>query len=290
MSAADASPSSSAEDRTAEAAPAGAFAELASSLVAQRRAIGLEVVVLHSVDSTNRLGRRLVERVGAELGDLLLVAWRQSAGRGRVGRSWASPGGLGTYQSLVLRVERLGGVSRDRIGLAPLRVGVALCSALRSDVPEIALKWPNDLITPQGKLGGILIELVGSGEAATVVVGYGINVGHTESQRPLPSATSIRLESDGRVPVLGELVSRLAVAVRAELQSEETVAETLERYREVSAHRPGDRLACTLGSQRYEGRFVGFEEDGRLVIETGRGRQALSAADAVESMPASAER
>jgi BirA family biotin operon repressor/biotin-[acetyl-CoA-carboxylase] ligase len=257
--------------------PGDGFEQLARALSAGRRRIGLDTVAVRSIDSTNRLARRLAERLGDELPDLLVVAWSQTAGRGRVGRSWSSPAGLGAYQSLVWHPH-----DRRSLALTPLRVGVALCTVLRELAPEVALKWPNDLVTARGKLGGILIERLGQRDEGILIVGYGINVAHAESELPLPSATSLRLET-GAVPPLGDLVARMAIAVRAELESDEAPDRTLERYRELTVHRLGDRLGCTLADQRYEGRFGGFDDQGRLLLETAAGRRVLSAADAVES-------
>ncbi|HVS12761.1 MAG TPA: biotin--[acetyl-CoA-carboxylase] ligase [Thermoanaerobaculia bacterium] len=275
MSDAVASPNSSPEDR---APVGGGFDELADGLRAVAPSLGLQVVTLRSVDSTNRLGRRLVDRLAHELPAVLLVAWEQTAGRGRLGRAWASPGGLGAYQSLVHRID-----DPARLGLLPLRVGIGLCRELRRFVPGLALKWPNDLITPRGKLGGILIEVVGQGGASAVVVGYGINVGHGVAEIPLPTATSLRLEGVDPLPALADLVPSLARAVRAEVESHENAASTLARYREVAAHRAGDRLSCTLGGVRYEGRLEGFDPAGRLLLRTDQGLRALSAADALEA-------
>jgi BirA family biotin operon repressor/biotin-[acetyl-CoA-carboxylase] ligase len=149
-------------------------------------------------------------------------------------------------------------------------------------VPQLALKWPNDLVTPRGKLGGILIELLGGGRGGTLLVGYGINVGHDRAQLPVAGATSLRLERGDEDPSLAELIPRMAMAVVRELDADESPARTLERYREVAAHRPGDRLGCTLAGRRYEGRFVDFDPEGRLLLDTAEGLQALSAADVVE--------
>lgn len=290
MSAAGASPSSSPESGSEDVVDSEGsegsegFEELTRALAARQREMRLQTVALRSVDSTNRLARRLAARIGDELPRLLLVAWGQSAGRGRVGRSWSSPPGLGAYQSIVCRVG-----DEARLALLPLRVGIGLCRTLGALVPQLALKWPNDLVTPRGKLGGILIELLG-GRNGTLIVGYGINVGHDAPQLPLPTATSIRLERQGDLPVpLGELICRMASAVVDELDADEPPACTLDRYRELAAHRPGDRLGCTLAGQRYEGRFVDFDEQGRLVLDTAAGRRALSAADVVETPAPSAE-
>jgi BirA family transcriptional regulator, biotin operon repressor / biotin---[acetyl-CoA-carboxylase] ligase len=260
------------------ASGADGFDALAGALRAAAPRLGLQVAVLRSIDSTNRLGRRLVDRLPGELPDLLLAAWEQTAGRGRLGRAWASPGGLGLYLTLVRRAP-----DPSRLGLLPLRVGIGLCRELRRCSPAVALKWPNDLVTPRGKLGGILIEVVGQGAAAAVIVGFGVNVGHGSEEIPLPTATSLRLEGVEPLPSLGELAPALARAALVELDAAEDAAATLTRYREVAAHRTGDELSCTLGGVRYEGRLEGFDRAGRLLLRTEAGLRALSAADALEA-------
>jgi BirA family biotin operon repressor/biotin-[acetyl-CoA-carboxylase] ligase len=153
---------------------------------------GLTIEVLASVDSTNdRLLARTQGREGAvawgrrsaDLQPCLLVAERQTAGRGRGGRRWfAEPGASLTY-SLALMLE-----PRSWSGLS-LAVGVALADALdpaTDTAPRIGLKWPNDLWLTDApgrgrKLGGILIETVPVAGGRLAVIGIGLNV------RPLPA-------------------------------------------------------------------------------------------------------
>jgi BirA family biotin operon repressor/biotin-[acetyl-CoA-carboxylase] ligase len=141
---------------------------------------GCSVEVVAELGSTNT---RLLERArhaDADLSPCLLVAERQTAGRGRLGRAWMSAPGHSLTFSLGLPMAPVhwGGLS--------LAVGVALAEALEpvASVPRLALKWPNDLwlrddAAPAGgrKLGGILIETVAVSRERLVVVGVGLNVG-----------------------------------------------------------------------------------------------------------------
>lgn len=137
-------------------------------------AIGLlaDIEILPEVDSTNNyLATRALE--GARDGHACLAEY-QSAGRGRRGRSWVSPFGANIYLS-VLRY--FGALPDGPQGLS-LAVGVATASALASvGISDVGLKWPNDLLWKNRKLGGILLELVGEpGGHWQVVVGLGLNV------------------------------------------------------------------------------------------------------------------
>jgi BirA family biotin operon repressor/biotin-[acetyl-CoA-carboxylase] ligase len=122
---------------------------------------GWPVTVLPSVDSTNAEALRRIE-VAQSL-PFVVLAERQTSGRGRRGRSWVSPFGENLYYSLVLRVE---GGMRQLEGLS-LAVGLALLQVIReSGVVEAGLKWPNDVLVGERKLAGVLLEL--SGDPADV--------------------------------------------------------------------------------------------------------------------------
>lgn len=144
---------------------------------------GLSVEVAAICPSTNAT---LLERARAgDAAPALLVAERQTQGRGRQGRPWQSAEGASLTFSLALPYAPV-----QWHGLS-LAVGVALAEALDTPGGRIGLKWPNDLwlrdaAAPAGgrKLGGVLIETVGAGEQRVAVVGCGINV------RPLPDAAA----------------------------------------------------------------------------------------------------
>ena len=142
---------------------------------------GLAVEVVGSAGSTNTVlleRARLAAAAGGTMPPALLVAERQTSGRGRLGRSWQSDAATSLTFSLALAFE-----PQDWSGLS-LAVGVALAEALQAPAgPRIALKWPNDLWlvdagagTAQGrKLGGVLIETVAAGRQRVAVIGVGLN-------------------------------------------------------------------------------------------------------------------
>lgn len=150
-------------DAIRAALPASACAQLASLDIAW------------SLDSTNS---ELLRREAPERGCAALLAERQTHGRGRRGRAWASPLAAHVYLSVARRFD--GGLAR--LGGLSLVAGIAACEALHAlGYPQVALKWPNDLVVSDSgglrKLGGLLVE--GGGEhagAARAVVGLGLNV------------------------------------------------------------------------------------------------------------------
>lgn len=153
---------------------AGAGAELPGVAEAIWQAVapllpGFTVEVVPELDSTNSELMRRARSGRAE--PVLLVAQRQTAGRGRLGRAWHAPGGGALTFSLALPLA-----PADWSGLS-LAVGVALAESLH---PEIRLKWPNDLWLHGRKLGGILIETASTGVEASApryaVIGAGINL------------------------------------------------------------------------------------------------------------------
>ena len=144
------------------------------------------------VDSTASTNADLVAAARAgEPEGTVLVAEQQTAGRGRLDRSWVAPARSGLMFSVLFRPAT---VPPPQRGWLPLLAGVAVTDALAVLVPDlaVALKWPNDVLAgpDQRKLGGILVEL--AGDAA--VIGTGLNVSLRSDELPVPTATSLALE------------------------------------------------------------------------------------------------
>lgn len=142
-----------------------------AAVSARAQALLSRLEVAWSLDSTNA---RLLARPAPVQGSDVLLAERQSGGRGRRGRSWASP----LAANLYLSVSRAFSGGLARLGGLSLVAGVATAEALRAlGVDGIGLKWPNDVLLHGRKLGGLLVE--GAGEhagPARAVIGLGLNV------------------------------------------------------------------------------------------------------------------
>ncbi|MDH3746482.1 MAG: biotin--[acetyl-CoA-carboxylase] ligase, partial [Acidobacteriota bacterium] len=244
-------------------------------------------VVIREVDSSNSLAKRMVAaavRDGAEPRPAVIVAWEQTAGRGRRRHQWNSPPGLGVYSSLLIPA-----IPRNRLPVLPLLVAVGLARGLgrHLDSPaggrRIGLRWPNDLLVEGRKIGGILIEVVPGchGEPA-VVVGYGVNHGQGLESLPAPNATSVALEAQS-TPKLPELVVELVSSVIEELEHVEDDRYAVECFSDFLVHRKGDPLRCRTAGGAVEGLFAGLDDRGFLRLRVGGEVTTLAAGEVMES-------
>lgn len=241
---------------------------------------------------------RVVERTGSTNADLLaraaegapegsvLVAEEQTAGRGRMGRAWASPPRATLTFSVLLRPSENrgpGAVPPARYGWIPLLAGVAVARAVREVTGlDARLKWPNDVIIGGRKLAGILAERSGG----AVVLGAGINVNTTVAELPVPSATSLAVEgahgADRHrllIAVLGELEQWYLAWVGSVLPGDPDASGLREAYR-----RHCDTLGRPVrvelpGGAVLPGRALDVDGEGRLVLRTAEGERCVSAGD-----------
>ena len=251
--------------------PADAWDGRTASMLAA--AWGVSAVNLfRRVGSTNDLARRLAEE-GAPAGTTVL-ADEQVAGRGRAGRSWSSPPGLGLWVSMVARP----GVLAEP-GLLPLVVGLEVARALDAfAAPDmVCIKWPNDLLLGGRKLGGILCEAAWSGGAPSfVVVGVGINVRHERGDFPQElrdAATSLRDAAGHAVSVL-EVASLVVPRLHDCLRNPaEMSARAFAELRERDSLR-GRRVTVSdpsTSAQLGAGTAAGISRDGALLLREGTG-------------------
>jgi BirA family biotin operon repressor/biotin-[acetyl-CoA-carboxylase] ligase len=239
------------------------------------------------VDRTGSTNADLIAaaKAGAASGSVL-VAEQQTAGRGRLDRSWHSQPGAALLFSVLLRPD---GVPPAARGWLPLLTGVAVVAAIEAQTGvRASLKWPNDVLAdgPEapGKLAGILAEQAGN----AIVVGVGLNVSASRDELPSSHATSLWLagaDSPDRQAIL--------IAVLRELE---------HWYLSwTSGPRPGDATACGLraaylrscstigrdvrvelpGGGMLAGRATGVDAAGCLLVGAADGRHAVSAGDVV---------
>jgi BirA family biotin operon repressor/biotin-[acetyl-CoA-carboxylase] ligase len=238
---------------------------------------GLALETTWSVDSTNtELLRR--PRIA---GTTVLLAERQTAGRGRLGRSWASP--LGAQVCLSVRREFDGGLAR--LGGLSLVAGVAVAEALRGlGFDAIGLKWPNDLVAGDRKLAGLLVE--GGGEHAGLahaVIGIGINV-----RLPGPAAAAIdqpwtdlfRLAGEGGPPARNAVAAAVLARLLPALDQFDRhgLAPFLPRYASLDAL-AGRQVRVLAGRETLSGRAVGLAADGGLRVAMPGGERVFHAGE-----------
>ena len=216
----------------------------------------------------------------------VLVAEEQTAGRGRLGRTWTSVPGAALTFSVLLRPAA---VPAQRRGWLPLLAGVAVASAVRSVAGvQAVLKWPNDVLVGDRKLAGILAEQ--SPDAAAVVIGVGVNVATPAGALPVSPAglpaTSLLVEGApvDREPLLLAILAELErwyAAFRADPSPART--GLLDAYRPLCVTL-GQRVRVELPAGRsLAGTATDIDADGRLLVADGYGGrlQAVSAGDVV---------
>ena len=175
-----------------------------------------DIQVVAETASTNEDVAQAV-RDGAADG-YVLVAELQTAGRGRLGRTWTSPARAGLTLSVLLRPR----VPVARLSWLPLLAGVALAESVgRVAVVDAALKWPNDLLVRSaaapaldavralggfGKCAGVLAEVIGDGrdQRAAVVLGIGLNVSQRADELPAPPEPVVAVQDEVRATLTGQ--------------------------------------------------------------------------------------
>lgn len=225
--------------------------------------------VAWAIDSTNS---ELLRRPAAAQGVQVLLAERQTGGRGRRGRSWQSPLAANLYLSLARRFD----AGLARLGGLGLVAGLAVVDALHAQgASQVRLKWPNDLVVPQPdgtllKLGGLLVE--GGGENAgpvRAVIGIGVNVRMPEAAAAgigQPWTDLQALRSHG-APDRNRLAAACVAALVPALEQfdREGLQPFLARYAKVDAL-AGRRVRVQAGAGEREGDALGIADDGALRV------------------------
>jgi BirA family biotin operon repressor/biotin-[acetyl-CoA-carboxylase] ligase len=255
---------------------------------------------VRAVGETGSSNADLLAAAGAGLAEgTVLVAEAQTAGRGRLGRRWASPPRAGLTFSVLLRPV---GVPAALLGWLPLLAGVAAAASVRAVAAvDASLKWPNDVLAGERKLGGILAERTGT----AVVIGIGINVWQARADLP-PDAAATSLALVAGPGVTGPAADDGAPGLRERLLAG-LLDELGRRYlawRDQAS--PGDADACGLrqeyarrcatlgrevtvtmpGTEPVTGTATGVDRTGRLEVRTARGLIAVTAGDVVHVRPA----
>jgi BirA family biotin operon repressor/biotin-[acetyl-CoA-carboxylase] ligase len=235
------------------------------------------VHALYELASSSSTNSELSARADREgLADLTVMLTRyQSAGRGRLGRSWTAPPGASVAASVLLRPRLPDGSipGPDRLGWVPVIAGIAMAEAVAGALPgrEVGFKWPNDVLVGGRKICGVLAELLPSGTG--VVVGAGVNTRMSAEELPVPTATSLAVEGAAVDDALEDLVlasylegirDRVARYLTAGADAEasgiraQARAHCLTLGREVRIELPGD--------EELRGTAIDLDAAGRLVV------------------------
>jgi len=224
--------------------------------------------------STNTDVWRLAEQGAPEW--TVVVAGRQTAGRGRLGRTWVTPAGAVLHVSLLLRPR----LAPEGAPLLSLSAAVAAAEACRTAATiDVRCKWPNDLIVGLRKLGGILTEASVQGDRVEfVVVGTGVNVGQAAEDFPLElrdRATSVAREGGRAEPerLLESYLTRLRELYDG--HQEGIGARVLDPYRRLCATIGRTVRASTVDGSIVEGKATAVGDGGELIVETPQGPRSV---------------
>ncbi len=235
--------------------------------------MGSEIVYFPSIGSTNDEAKRMADNDCKE--GTLVIAEYQTGGRGRKGRSWVSPSGIGIWASIVVRPQ----ISPLKAAGLTLVTAVSICRALRviTELP-VKIKWPNDLRINYKKIGGILTELNTETEKVNyAVIGIGINVNNKTFPEDLNQiATSLILESGNKTEFNRALV---LCQILREFENDYKAFDSghledlLNEWRGYSDTLGSIVQVIGINNSRIEGKAVDVDNDGALLIEKNDGTQ-----------------
>ncbi len=236
--------------------------------------VGGKVIYFSTLSSTNDVARELALQGEAE--GTVIVADEQTKGRGTKGRSWFSAASLGLYASIILRPKRA------ELSLLPLAMGLACREALEKTYAlKVALKWPNDLIINNKKVGGLLLESSFSGTRPIYAIfGLGLNLNHEANDFPeelRDGAISLRQACGRKInreEILDQLWPKINFWYQAFLDGQdEMIINSFEVHHIFSK---GEEIRINFKGQEIIGLFDGFSPDGALVLVTLQGRRQVT--------------
>jgi len=198
----------------------------------------------------------------------VVVTDNQTAGRGRMDRSWEAKAGQSLAVSVLLRPDEYG---IRHFGWLPLLAGVAMRNAVASliDAAEVSLKWPNDVLVNGEKISGILAEVLPDGKG--VIVGAGLNLLQSKDELPIPTATSLALHGVSGFGLDDVLVRYLAGFSRMYQEFNQALGDpNLSGLRQTVLD-----VSSTIGREvnvslpdgtSFIGNAAGLDNDGRLLV------------------------
>lgn len=229
--------------------------------------IGWRVHYFEELESTQETAAAIAAQ-GARQGEVV-IAERQSAGRGRMGRRWHSPPGVNFYGTFILRPD----MPVAQVPLLSLTAGVAVAEAIETVAPGIvALKWPNDVWLGGRKAGGIIAEAITDpGQClACVLLGIGLNLNLAAEQIP----EDLRGKATSVLAATGKICDRTAVAAelfsRLDTRYMETLSGGFAAVRAIwegYSALDGRRVSVVDGQSRLAGTVMGIAPDGALLLD-----------------------
>lgn len=233
------------------------------------KVVGKQIITLKTVDSTNDEVKRKAHN-NAESG-LVVISTEQTAGKGRLGRKWASSEG-GVYFSILLRPE----LPPSDISGITLAAGLGVCIAIRKFTGLNAMiKWPNDVIVENKKICGILTEMTAQTDMVDfVVIGIGINVLQDSFPEEISNkATSLKIETKKEIDLsqlMHNIIGTLDNTISSYLFG--ISQEDMNLYKSMCAT-IGREVSLTRGGEKLSGKAIDITADGELVVRLESGKR-----------------
>ena len=234
--------------------------------------LGRTLYHFYKVDSTNAFAARLLSHGRKAPDGTVILSEYQTAGRGRLGRSWHSEPESGLYFSMILRPK----IPPSLAPLFTLGTAVAMHNAVERDTRvDVDIKWPNDLLVGRKKVCGILSEIQAEVDMIrTMIVGVGLNVNHAVMPDELSEiATSLRIESgrvQSRIEILLEFFEEFE-NLQADFEKRGAPA-IIEKWTAHSSFANGRKLKISDSGRMIEGTTRGLNRFGALRLEQKDGR------------------
>ncbi len=247
--------------------------------IPQGQIIGADIQHFEEIDSTNNYAKKIANEGCAH--GTVVVADRQTTGRGRIGRLWQSDTSEGIWFSIVLRPE----IEPENIQVITLAASVAVVEAIRETLGIVCgIKWPNDIIIDGRKLGGILTELSAEpGHVNYVVVGIGINANQASEHfdnEIRQKAISLKMyegKTVSRSNLLGGILTNFEKIYKCVLLGKNK--EIIDKWTEYSVT-IGKEVKVAYRDVEYIGTAQSVASDGRLIVQCKDGvTRAISAGE-----------
>jgi len=225
-----------------------------------------KVLRFESLPSTNTELARLASEGAAE--GVSIVADEQTAGRGRLQRAWSSPRGAGLYFSILLRPTTRQNYWPLITFMAALAVGDALREACGL---ETDIKWPNDILSGERKICGILAEAIDTPAGRAVILGIGINLTENAFPPELANVATSVSEATGSAPEREQILAALLTALSHWYSLLDNPSLIIDAWSNRSSYALGKLVQVSNGDDVWQGTTAGVEPDGALRLRTSSG-------------------
>ncbi len=242
------------------------------------------VLRFESLPSTNTELARLASEGAAE--GLSIVADEQTAGRGRLQRAWSSPKGAGLYFSILLRPA----IPLNYWPLITFMAALAVGDALRDAAAvQTDIKWPNDLLSGERKMCGILAEAIDTPAGRAVILGIGINLTQDAFPPDLANVATSVARASGRPPDREHILAALLDALSHWYSLLENPGQIVDAWTNRSSYALGKLVQVSNGDDVWQGTTCGLEPDGALRLRTSSGEIKIVRAGDVYSVRSAKE-